>query len=155
MRTKLFYVNVNKMQGAVAVELALLLIPLIVMTFGVAEFGRAIYEYNTLVKTVRDSARLLSQHDANDTANYATHVAEARCLAVHGTVDCSGPRLLQGLDTSMVQTSTAKASGTSINLVTVTITGYTFNFLFNPLIFFGDADSSITFSPIHTTMRQL
>jgi len=145
-------------RGAVAVELALLLIPLIVMAFGVAEFGRAIYQYNTLVKTVRDAGRLLSQHDSTNTVNYPIYVAEAKCLAVHGTVDCSGPPLATGLTTGMVDVSSStilSGAGTTINLVEVSITGYEFQFVFNPLVFFGNTDTGIPFGPIQTTMRQL
>ena len=148
----------KSMQGAVAVEFALLLIPLVVMAFGVAEFGRAIFEYNTLAKSVRDSARLLSQQDASDVVSYPLFEADAKCLAVHGTPDCSGPLLAPGLTTSMVQTSTSStlsAAGATINLVEVRITGYTFNFMFNPLVFFGNTDTSISFGDIQTTMRQL
>lgn len=144
--------------GAVAVEMALLLIPLVVMAFGVAEFGRAIYQYNTLTKSVRDSVRLLSQQDASDAVNYSSSVADAKCLAVHGTPDCSGQPLAPGLTTGMVQTtssSTVSSAGTAINLVEVRITGYTFNFIFNPLVFFGNADTSIRFGDIQATMRQL
>jgi Flp pilus assembly protein TadG len=149
--------NRNKMQGAVAVEMALLLIPLIILAAGVAEFGRAMYQYNTVTKTVRDAVRLLSQHDAGD-IDYSTHVSEAECLVVHGSTDCSGPELLSGLTTGMVSVATSTmttGSGNSINLVTVTVTGYTFNFVFNPLVFFGNTDTSIPFGPIHATMRQI
>ena len=148
----------KSMQGAVAVEFALLLIPLVVMAFGVAEFGRAMYQYNTLAKTVRDSARLLSQQDPSDVVNYPLFVTAAKCLAVHGVPDCSGSPLAPGLTTGMVQTSTSSmvsAAGTTINLVEVRITGYTFNFMFNPLVFFGNTDTSISFGDIHTTMRQI
>ncbi|WP_394808543.1 TadE/TadG family type IV pilus assembly protein [Nitrosomonas sp.] len=149
--------NRNKMQGAVAVEMALLLIPLVILAAGVAEFGRAMYQYNTVTKTVRDAVRLLSQHDADDII-YSTHVSEAKCLVVHGSADCSGPELLSGLTTGMVSVATSAmttGSGNSINLVTVTVTGYTFNFVFNPLVFFGNTDTSIPFGPIHATMRQI
>jgi len=144
--------------GAVAVELALLLIPLIVLAFGVAEFGRAIYQYNTLVKTVRDSARFISQFDSNDPGNYP--IAKAKCLAVYGTEECKSPSeaLAYGLTESMVNISPSTiktAADTSINLVEVSITGYQFQFIFNPLVFFGNTDTSITFGPIQTTMRQI
>ena len=148
----------KNMRGAVAVEMALLLIPLVVLAFGVAEFGRAIYQYNTLVKTVRDAGRLLSQHDATNSVNYPTYVAQAKCLAVYGTVDCSGSTLAPGLTTGMVNISsstTLSAAGTTINLVEVSITDYRFEFVFNPLVFFGNSDTGITFGPIQTTMRQL
>ncbi|MDH5553327.1 MAG: pilus assembly protein [Nitrosomonas sp.] len=147
--------NRKTMRGAVAVEMALLLIPLIIMAFGVAEFGRAIYQYNTLTKVVRDSVRVVSQHDPSDLINYPLFEAEAKCLAVHGTIDCSGPALLPGLTTGMVQIASAPDAGTGINMVTVTISGYVFNFVFNPLVFFGNTATNIPFGDVHSTMRQL
>ena len=147
--------NRKTMRGAVAVEMALLMIPLIVMAFGVAEFGRAIYQYNTLTKVVRDSVRVVSQHDPSDLVNYSFFEAEARCLAVHGTIDCSGPPLLPGLATGMVSIVSAPDAGTGINMVTVTVTGYVFTFVFNPLVFFGNTATNIPFGDIHATMRQL
>ncbi len=156
MNKRDFQLNARAMRGSVAVELALLLIPLIILVFGVAEFGRAIYQYNTLVKTVRDAARLLSQHNPSDTVNYPE--SEARCLVVHASADCSGSALLPGLTIDMVgiaSSTTTTGAGNSINLVTVTVTGYTFNFFFNPLVFFGSSMTTLQFDPIQTTMRQL
>lgn len=156
MNKRNIQLNPKTMRGSVAVELALLLIPLIILVFGVAEFGRAIYQYNTLVKTVRDAARLLSQHSPTDAVNYPE--SEARCLVVHGSTDCSGSALLPGLTIGMVgiaSSTTATGAGNSINLVTVTVTGYTFNFVFNPLVFFGNSMTTLQFDPIQTTMRQL
>ncbi len=62
--------NMHKaMRGAVAVEFALVLIPLLMLALGAAEFGRAIYQYNTLVKATRDSVRYLSHYNPPST-NY-------------------------------------------------------------------------------------
>ena len=144
------------MRGAVSVEMAFLLIPLIIMAFGVAEFGRAIFEYNTLAKSTRDSVRMISQLDPSPTnLTYPFSIQEAKCLAVHGTIDCSGPKLLTELTTDMVQIVSAPDAATGINMVTVTITGYAFKFVYNPLIFFGDGATDIPFANIHATMRQL
>ena len=66
-------------RGVAAVELAIVITPMVLMMFGAVEFGRAIYTYNTLDKTVRDAARHLSQHGPGDAAIQT----EARCLAVH------------------------------------------------------------------------
>jgi Flp pilus assembly protein TadG len=116
--------------GVAAVELALLLAPLLALLFGVAELGRAIYTYNTLDKTVRDAARHLSQHGPGD----AVIAAEARCLAVHGTTDCSGAVVATGLSTAGVSicdaslcpaTHAGQSTGLgAVNLVTVGIAGY-------------------------------
>jgi Flp pilus assembly protein TadG len=117
-------------RGVAAVELALVLVPLLVMLFGVTEIGRAIYTYNTMVKTVRDAARHLSQSGPGD----PLIIAEAGCLAVHGTPDCSGAALASGLSTSQVSvcdavlcpaTHASQSTGLgAVNLVTVGITGY-------------------------------
>ena len=74
--------------GTAAVEFAILLLPMLLLAFGVVEYGRAIYNYNTLVKSVRASARLLSSQSP-DNDGYAGLQEDARCLAVHGNVDCT------------------------------------------------------------------
>lgn len=144
------------MRGAVAVEFAILLIPLLLLVLGVSEFGRALYQYNTLVKTVRDSVRHLS-HLSPTSSDYSKTQAEAKCLAVYGNTGCSGDTLLPGLTTSMVNINpivTTTSTGASITLVEVRITGYTFNFLLDPRALVGAGEESITFGDIHATMRQ-
>lgn len=153
------------MRGVAAVEFALLLIPLVLLVFGVAEFGRALYQYNTLAKTVRDSARMLSQYNPVD-ADYP--LDDAKCLAVYGTV-CNDPNrplapLAPGLTTAMVvvcnPVTSAGCSGAyanvstgsgTINLVEVRISGYSFS----SVVPFVTGASSIMFNDIHATMRQV
>lgn len=132
--------SIRKMRGAVAVEFALLAIPLITLLLGTAEFGHAFYQYDTVVKSVRDATRLLSAYDPTDTTDYP--LAQAQCLAVYGTTDCSGSPLVDGLKTNMVvvcdQVNTAGCTGQfknvptnppgeTINLVQVKITGYPYS----------------------------
>lgn len=151
MIIKNFQINRGKVRGAIAVEMALFMIPLIVLAFGAAEFGRAIFEYNTLAKSARDGVRHVSQSPATDTLK-----TEAIQLTVYGTITGTTPEpLLPNLNESMVVITEAVDAATGINMVTVTITGYTFNFVFNPLVFFGNTTTSITFDDIHATMRQL
>ena len=119
-----------RQRGVAAVEFGLLLTPLVLMIFGTTELGRAVYNYNTLDKTVRDAARHLSQHAPGDPAI----AAQARCLAVYGTTDCSGSVVAPGLTVGMVTVCDASlCPGThanqltglgSINLATVGIQGY-------------------------------
>lgn len=146
------------MRGAVTVEFALLLLPLLLAAAGAAEYSRALYQYNTLVKTVRDSARFISQHNPADAASYPAALNDARCLAVYGNTDCSGTALAPGLSTDMVgitSTASTTGAGTSITLVEVRITGYAFSFVFNPLRLTGNAADTIPFNDIHATMRQI
>jgi Flp pilus assembly protein TadG len=153
--------------GAALVELALLLMPLIVMVFGVTELGRAIYQYNTLVKATRDAVRYLStQAPGNNNNEYRV----AQCLAVYGKQSCSAADtpLLPGLATTMVticdSTSAAPTSACplsyggvptgsgAVNLTAVSITGFAFSpLVLSPLTPFS---GSITFGPISATMRQ-
>lgn len=150
------YKFMKTMGGAVAVELALLTIPLLILAFGAAEYGRALYQYNTLVKAARDSVRHLSH--LNPAGNgYEQAKTEAKCLAVYGNTDCAGQTLAPGLSTDMVSinpVNTTTTTGTPITLVEVRISGYVFDFLFNPLAMLGSGESQITFGDIHATMRQ-
>ena len=143
--------NRKKIRGAVAVEMAFFMIPLVIMAFGVAEFGRAMYEYNTLTKSVRDGVRHVSQSSPTDALK-----TEAIRLVVYGTTLGASPEpLLPNLNEGMVGITEMVDATTGINMITVTITGYRFDFIFNPMVFSGNAATSITFDDIHATMRQL
>ena len=168
----------SRTRGVVAVEFALVLMPMIMLATGVAEFGRAIYQYETLTKATRDAARYLSVWLPTDSAY---PVSQAQCLVVYGSTTCgsSGTELVPGLTTSMVTICDAQrttgcsdasdpsqfanlptydsnnnaASGTATgasNVVEVKISGYQYQ----PI----PADPwlpSITFGNIVTVMRQV
>lgn len=147
--TRLF----SRQRGVAAVEFGLLLTPLVLMIFGTTELGRAIYSYNTLDKTVRDAARHLSQHGPGD----ATIAAQAKCLAVYGTTDCSGSVVAPGLTVGMVSLCDASlCPGThanqttglgSINLVTVSIQSYPYTSVVHFVV------PDMTFNNISVTLR--
>jgi len=156
--------NLKRQRGVAAVEFGILLIPLLMIAFGTTEFGRAIYQYNTLAKATRDATRFLSRHDST-AADYP--VDEARCLVVYGK-DCNGSTavpLVPGLTTDMVRicdrSNAANCPGESfsavdtgsgvINLVKVKISGYQFT----SLVPFVTGFTTITFGDIGTTMRQV
>lgn len=118
-------------RGVAAVEMAVLLVPLVLLTFGAVEFGRAIQTFNTLAKATRDAARHLSQQPPGD----ALVLTQARCLATHGNPDCAGAPLAPGLTPAQVTACDAVACAAThaaqptaagpVNLVSVTISGYT------------------------------
>ncbi len=123
---------------------------LLVMTFMTTEFGRALYQYNTVMKSVRDASRYLSVQTPN------THQAEAANLIVYGNLAGTGPPLAPGLNTSHVLPPVWASTGTlpAINAVTVTVRGYQFRSLFTS--FFGQrfgTNGVITYSDITATMR--
>jgi len=137
----------RNIRGVAIVEFALVLPVLLILTFVVIEFGRAIYQYNTLTKSVRDAVRYLSVQTPD------THITEARNLIVYGNTAGTGNPLALGLTTSHVTTPVWQTSGTNpvISTVTVQISGYSFV----PLVpnVFGRAFATLPYSNIQATMR--
>lgn len=151
-------------RGLALIELGISIFLLITITFGITEFGRAVYQYNTLAKAVRDATRILSTRDPLDTAAKD----QARCLAVYGTaaLDCATDTtlvpLVPGLTLAMVNICDAltcpadhafQGSAPVISLVTVSIGGpnatpYTFVSIFSFFV------PDIQFGPISVTMKQ-
>jgi Flp pilus assembly protein TadG len=136
-------------KGVAIVEFALILPFLLILTFITTEFGRAIWEYNSLTKSVRDAARYLSLQ----TPGNAAAMVKARNLAVYGNLSGTGTPLAAGLSTSNVPDPTWQTAGANpvINTVTISITGYTFNSMFSTV--FGLTMGDITFGNITATMR--
>lgn len=143
-------------RGAAAIELALLTLPLAALTFGTTEFGRALHQFNTLTKAVRDAARYQTTVAAGNTL-------AGRCLAYTGASgnngsSCNGSALLPEMTLAQVtvcdrlacpNTHRLQATGRGVvNLVTVTVTGVPFTSM-APF-----AMSSITFGAVSATMVQ-
>ena len=140
--------TMRSQSGAALVELALVIPFLLVMSILVAEFGRAIYQYNTLTKSVRDAARYLTMQTPG------THVAEAQNLVVYGTTAAGSTPLAPGLATSMVSAAwpaTQLGTNPPISMVRVTITGYSFQSMWPSV--FGLPLGAMTYSDIVATMR--
>lgn len=149
-------------RGVAAIELAFLIIPLLIMSAGIAEMGRALYQYNALTKSVRNAARFLSMQNPTD-ADYPA--AAAKCLAVYGNSGCAGEPLVPGLaldkvkicnpvDFSDCSGGTYSSVGTgfgSINLVEVKIVGYRFE----PFLSGLSSVVPTIFDDIGVTMRQV
>jgi Flp pilus assembly protein TadG len=152
--------NLGHQRGVAAIEFALLLIPLTILAFGITEYGRAMYQYNTIAKATRDAARYMSMQAPGD----AGAMAKAKCLVVFGKAACSGNPLVPGL-TAQAVTIVIKDSSTNpgthalqpvsagggpvtgvANLVTVEVSG----FRFVSLVSFVAPD--MTFGTIGTTM---
>lgn len=133
----------KRQRGAVVVEFAVTATLVTTIVFGASEYGRAMYQYDTVVKNVRAATRYLSQFNAGD----STSIGQAKCLAVYGSTTCGQTPLVPGLTTSMVSVCdasscsatnasvgapsgcTAAACLTHVNLVTVKIAGLPFTSL--------------------------
>lgn len=122
--------------GTAAVELALLLPTVAFMMFLVAEAGRALYQYNTLCKAVRNAGQYLARHGmqvgTGVLAPSAAQEAAARNLVVYGS-PVAGTALLPGLEDDHVTLAYLRLRGSSTdNAVTVTAT-YSYQPLFGAL----------------------
>lgn len=163
----------TQQKGVAAIEFVIVLPLILAVFFAITEFGRAIYTYNTLAKSVRSAARYLSTQDPDKADTYPGVLVKARKIIAYGNpiYDCNKPEkkggesLVPGLDcnnmASLVSISN-KTLGSSpvINTVTVTITGYQFNPIMDLLeftrLYTGGAHSitAIPFGDISVTMRQ-
>lgn len=131
--------------GVAAIEFAILLVPLLIMTFGLTELGRAFYYYGSVVKSTRAAARYLS------TQLVGAGYAEARCIAVYGQTTCTGDALVPGLTTDMVNivaTAGVETGAGALDMVKVEIQGFPF-VSYVPFVI-----KDIAFAPISTSMRQ-
>ena len=142
-----------KQSGVALVEFALILPLLLLLTFITTEFGRALFQYNILTKSVRDAARYLSVYNPGDTTKFPI----AKNLVVYGNPAGTGTPLVIGLTTSLVPNPVWQTAGTApvINTVTIRITGYTFRPLFASAfgVSFANVNGNIPFADISATMR--
>jgi Flp pilus assembly protein TadG len=136
-------------KGVALVEFALILPFLLLLSILAVEFGRAIWQYNTLTKSVRDAARYLALQTPGD----ATAITRARNLMIYGNRSGTGTPMTIGLTSANVPDPTWQTAGTApvINTVTVRITGFTFRSMFASV--FGLPFGNITYSDITATMR--
>lgn len=135
-------------RGVALVEFALVLPLLIILLFITAEFGRALYQYNILTKSVRDAVRFLSTESAP-----GQNMDAARNMVVYGNPTGTGLPLAPGLALANVPNPTWQATSGSpiIQTVTVRITGY--RFISSVTGAFGMPFGDITYSDISATMR--
>lgn len=157
--------KLGRQRGVAAVELGIVVLPMLLMCFGITELGRALYQYNGLVKATRGAVRYLSQQDlaSLSSSDLTTVRGKAVALAVCGLEACpSGaaalvPGLIPGnvevcdyLNCPATHNNVATGQGT-VDLVSVRIggTGRT-PYSFSSLIPWVVPD--ITFSEVRTTM---
>jgi Flp pilus assembly protein TadG len=115
-------------RGIAAVELTIILPLLLLIVFATAELGRALYQYNTLTKLVRDAGIYLSHKaDTRQTTNLPNPMIDAQCgdcitetknLLVYGKTSGGGTPLLSGLSTSNVSINESPVGSRQL-LVTV------------------------------------
>ena len=136
----------NSQKGQTLVEFALAVMLFLTILFGIIEFGRALWTWNTIVQATRAGARFAITSDpTNDTAI-------KNWVVFHNSAG-TGDAVLSGLTTTNVNVIFKKNDGTDMSatryasdMVQVGITGYNFDFIV-PL--FG---GSMTLPPFTTTL---
>jgi Flp pilus assembly protein TadG len=78
--------------GSALIEFTIMAPLLLSLIFGMAEFGRFLYQYQMVLEGLRDASRYLARLDAND----ATNQSNAANLATTGTIDGSGDPRVDG-----------------------------------------------------------
>lgn len=144
-----------KQNGVALIEFALVLPLLLILTFITTEFGRALYQYNTLTKSVRNAARYLSIQSPG------TKIVESKNLVVYGSLVNTGSPLALGLALNQIKDPVWQLSGANplIQTVTVKIAGCATSappcYKFVPLMTsaFGVTFGIVNYADISATMR--
>lgn len=151
--------SLQQQRGVAAVELGILLVPLVLLVAGVSEYGRAIQNYNLVVKSTRVAVRYLTRFPPSDAGTPTpASVTSAKNLVVYGNTAGTGTPLVSGLTVARVDWCDSyrcadhklqsTGSGT-VNLVTVKVTGVPFTSLVPGVV------ADLTFGTISATMSQV
>jgi hypothetical protein len=104
--------NINskhRQRGTITVEFIIVAPILLLLMVGISEFGHAMYQYNTLTKSVQDGARHLAASSIKGNTNYilidSTDLSNTENLVVYGNTAGTGTARLPGLSSSNVTVS--------------------------------------------------
>jgi Flp pilus assembly protein TadG len=134
-------IGARRSRGIATVEFAICAPVLFFLMLATAEVGRLLYQYNTLMKAVRDGARYAAAHASdNNTTRVVTISTElinqTRNLVVTGNIAGTGTPVLAGLTVNNVTVSDADNG-----FVQVDVSNYFFTpILGNTLPTFGLGD---------------
>lgn len=133
--------------GVAAVEFALVLPFLLVLSFLVIDLGRALMQYDTLAKSVREGARYLSMQTPG------SGMSQARNLVVYGNTAGTGNPVVPGLTPAHVPDATWQPAGAvpQITTVRIAVTGFSYDPMTTTAL--GLSFGPFTFSDIAATMR--
>jgi Flp pilus assembly protein TadG len=143
-RTHDRHIGARRCRGLATIEFAICAPLLFLLLLATAEMGRFLYQYNTLVKAVRDGARYAAAHTSDNNTTRIVSIStqlrdQTRNLVVTGNVAGSGTPLLPRLTPQQV---TVEATGAGF--IRVAVSNFTFTPVLGstlPTIGFGDSIS--------------
>lgn len=109
-------------RGSTLVEFAIGATVFLTAMFAVLEFGRALWTHNALTDAARRGARYATMHAQSDPTSVQN-------VVVYGNPAGSGQPLLPNLGTSNVSVNYSSTYQINNGTVTVSITGYQFQFV--------------------------
>ena len=127
-------VRIRNNKGQSLVEMALVCMIFFFLLFGILEFGRALYTYNTIVQNTRAAARwaVVNVLDNSDVAD----IAKTKNIVLYGNPTGSGTPLLIGMTAAMVNVSvnnlevdTSTPPKPISQKISVSVSGYPFQFI--------------------------
>ena len=99
----------HRQRGTMMVEFVIVAPILLLLMLGISEFGHALYQYNSLTKSVRDGARYLAKEatvGSTDTILIdSTDITQTENLVIYGNTTGIGAPKVPGLATSDVTVS--------------------------------------------------
>ena len=149
--------------GVASIEVALVMPFIFIMMLGGAELARTVYQYNTLVKNVRDATKYVASnmrpvnYNVNgntdpEVTNYKTVISNAMNLAVCGSIFTCSTASAPNLGVGNIKITYPDAVN-GVTFVKVAVTNYSlpilFGFLDGP-----NGNDEILFSVIQFTMYQ-
>jgi Flp pilus assembly protein TadG len=119
-------------EGAAAVEAAFTLLWLVLLIFGVTQFGTAFWQLQTMLLALEEAGRYAMVYNAGPPANYCDAVTKtlANCVVDRAS------NILAGYAVSGVSFSTTTDTTTTPHTMTIQGT-YTFNFIPSDLLPYG------------------
>lgn len=141
----MFYSNKSRKQrGNALLEFAIGWSLLWLLFSGVYDFGYSFYVYNRLITAVSDAAALGSRI-SYDTANPAAFTTRLQNMVLYGTETAGTSPILSGLAASNVSVSVTLDGNSIPRDVTVSISSYSINSLFQPISLTGKPRATVKY----------
>jgi Flp pilus assembly protein TadG len=118
----------KRRRGATAVETALVILPLLMMLFGIFEYGRLLMDWNLLDNAAREGCRYALANNTSSTINTDVQTVVNNYMAGRNTSFSSFTVTVSGTHSGTTYTGNAVNNLAPGDLITVSVSG-NYNFL--------------------------